>query len=320
MIRVVSVSLVLAAVAVAEEAKPSQLTPYSVTEIDQYLASFKASFKKKSVPEEDAVAMLSDFEKAYRYLESKGDARTKVEEKAQANIVKMISRGLKARGRATVIAECARSLGRLADARANKDLLKWMGRTLDAKEANPLWIEYGFLALARIGSQDTRTLDLILKQAVTGKDSTVQGHAYRAAYEFRLLKGKVRKEWFKKMLGRVGGLYNQYKNGDPKSRGTYEKRYNEIKQYALTALNELSGANENWQDPTKAGDWFKANKRRKWNDYVGVNFRKKEAAKPKGDKDKKDDKGDAEKEKSDKGDAEEDKKDDKDKGGDSPGK
>jgi len=282
MIRVATLSLCLAASAWAQGKTTEELTPYSVKEIEQYLDSFKSSYRKRDVPEEDAVAILTNFEKAYRYLESKGEDITKEEEDAKEDIVKMISRGLRARRRPTVTAECARTLGRLADPEAGRAVMRWMSRVLDEKEANPLWVEYGFIALARIGGKkDRRIQDMILKEALRGKDTTIQSQAYRAAYLYRELDGRVRKEWFEKMVRRVNGLYTQSVSGDPKQRGVYEKRYNEIKQHALKALNELSPPETNWDSPGQAYDWFQENKRGRWSDYAGIDFRKKDKEKKK---------------------------------------
>ena len=259
------------------------LTPYTLEEIDQFLKVFKQTYKNQKAPQDDAVAVLEDLQKAYEYLQAKvdKDEASPEEVKAQKAIVKAVILGLKARKRPLVTLDCAKALGLMGAKDGGKALMKWMDKTvLDAKSPNPQWVEYGFRSLAWIGGDDRNTLDLVRKYA-TGKhlDIGVAAQAMRASYEWRSLSGKSRKELFGKILSYVGGLHSGMRGGDPKRRGDFEKRYNTVKDEGLKALWQLAGTEKAFADPPAARAWYKDNKKRKWTEYTGVSFRTK--AKPK---------------------------------------
>ena len=257
-----------------------ELTPYSVVEIESYLKVFNQTYKDKKLPEEDAVAVLEDLRKAYLYLQSKGAELSKEEESAQRDIVKQVAKGLKARKRPLVTLECANVLGRIGDPEGAKPLLQWMDRVvLDMKSVNTQWVEYGFRSMAAVGAEDSQTLDL-LRSYATGKhvDPSVASHAIAAVGNWRHLKGKSRKEMFDKILGFVGGLYSNSKGGDPKKRGSFEKKYKAVEEASLKTLSELAGVEKPFKDPTEAQGWWRDNKKAKWEDYVGPPYRAKEAA------------------------------------------
>ena len=138
-------------------------------------------------------------------------------------------------------------------------------------------VEYGFQSLAWIGSQDRRTLDLILDYATKGKhpDMSVAANALRACYQCKSLDKKMRMEFFKKINGYLGGLYSSMRGGDAKKRATYEQRYNAVKEDGLTALRELAGDGTVFKDPAQARTWWNDNKKRKWEPYTGPRFRDK---------------------------------------------
>jgi hypothetical protein len=283
-LRLLPVLLILASYAVAQEEE--ELTPYSVVEIESYLKVFKDTYKDRKLPEEDAVAVLEDLRKAYLFLASKGDELEKPEESAKRDIVKYVSRGLKARKRPLVTLECANVLGQIADPDGAKPLLQWMDRVvLDMKSVNTQWVEYGFRSMAAIGSEDSQTIDLVRSYA-TGKhvDPAVASHAIAAAGNWRQLKGKTRKELFEKILGYVGGLYSNSKGGDPKKRGSFEKKFKAVEEAAMKTLSELAGVDTPFKSPPEAQSWWKDNKRARWEEYVGPLYRKK-AAEPKKDSD-----------------------------------
>ncbi|MDH3591495.1 MAG: hypothetical protein OER88_06435 [Planctomycetota bacterium] len=264
-----------------------ELTPYSVVETDAFIEAFKRSYNKKGVPEDDANSVLADLKNAYRYFESKGEGKSKDEGKAQQRIVKMITKGLKARKRPRVTLECVRVLGEIGDAAASKDVARWLEKALDEKSIIPEWIEYGFKSMAWIGVSDKRSLDLVIKYG-TGKhtDESVSGFALAAAYEYKTLKGKTRKDTFKTLAGWMQGTYSSAKGGDPKKRATYEKRYDAAKTNGLKALNELATYQLTdpptaFKDPHEAMKWFKTMKNKRWPDYVGPRFRTKAKAAPK---------------------------------------
>ena len=255
-----------------------ELTPYSTVEIDNFLKVFKQSYKNKKAPEDDAVAVLEDLQKAHAYLtdrEKKGEA-SKEEIKAKSSIVKAIALGLKARKRELVTLKCAQVLGAIGDHDGAKPLIRWMdGTVLDAKSANPNFVEAGFLSMARIGGEDNQTLDFVRKHA-SGKhlDVGVAAQAMRASYEWRGLSGKNRKEFFKKISGWIGGLWSLKNGTDQKKKGGAEKKYNSVKEEGLRALNELSGTDKPFTNPAEALDWWGDNKKKKWEPYVGISFRK----------------------------------------------
>ena len=275
-----TVLLALGATALAEGEE--ELTPYSVPEIEQFLKVFKQTYNNTKQPEDDAIAVLADLQNAYRYIDSKGDTASKDETKAQKKIISYVEKGLKARKRPMVTLECARALGKIGDPTGAKGLLRWMDKVvLDAKSVNPNWVETGFLSLARIGGEDKQTLDLLIAYS-SGRhvDISVAPPALRACYEWRSLSGKNRKELFEKVLNYLNSLWSNARGGDPKKRGLYDKRYKTVSEEGLKALKELSGADKSFANPEKALAWWKDNKRRRWEDYVGVSFREKETAAP----------------------------------------
>ena len=150
---------------------------------------------------------------------------------------------------------------------------------LDMKSVNTQWVEYGFRSMAAVGAEDSQTLDL-LRSYATGKhvDPSVASHAIAAVGNWRHLKGKSRKEMFDKILGFVGGLYSNSKGGDPKKRGSFEKKYKAVEEASLKTLSELAGVEKPFKDPTEAQGWWRDNKKAKWEDYVGPPYRAKEAA------------------------------------------
>jgi len=262
-------------------AQQEELVPYSIVEAENLMANFKALYKNKKTPEEDAVNALTGLVDAYRYFKSKGDQASKDEEKAMAEIVNYVSRGLSARNRPRVNVECARALGTMGDEEGAKPLLKWMDRVvLDAKAPNSGWVEYGFRSMAWIGATDGATLDFVRSYA-TGKhnDINVAAQALMATYEWRSLPGKERKEFFNKIQQYLGGLHSLMRGSDPKKKGEAEQKYNSVKDNGLKALHLLSGEPQAFKDPEEAFLWWKDNKKRRWDDYVGPRFRKPETEK-----------------------------------------
>jgi hypothetical protein len=265
----------------AQEKPKEELVPYSVEEADNLMANFKALYRNKKTPQEDAINALTGLVDAYRYFDSKGEEATKDEEKAKRTIVKWVCRGLSARDRPRVNVECARALGRMGDEDGARPLLKWMDNTvLDAKAPNSGWVEYGFLSMAWIGSTDGNTLDFVRSYA-TGKhvDINVASQALKAVGEWRELPGKERKEFFNKIQQYMGGLYSLMRGSDAKKRGDAEQKYNSIKDNGLKTLHRLSGEAQPFADPDAAFEWYKDNKKRRWDDYVGPKFRKPEPKK-----------------------------------------
>jgi hypothetical protein len=276
--RILFAATLLAAVTSAQEAEP---TPYSTVEIDGFLGSFKRDAKNKKTPEADANTSAIELGKAYAYLahkEKKGEATTD-EIKYKTKIVKAIAAGLKLRKRPLVTLQCAQTLGEIGDMAAAKPLAKWMENVvLDAKSPNPQWVEYGFVAMARIGSQDSSTMDLIIKYA-GGKhtDTSVAPLAMKAAYHWRELSGKNRRTLYDKIMQHLQGQWSLSRGSDAKKRGGAEKRYNLMKAEGLKALFELSGHDKPFRDPAEAQEFWKLYKRKKWEPYVGVEFRAKKA-------------------------------------------
>jgi len=260
----------------AQDDKGKELTPYSLIEIKNLLDNFKSTYKKKKVPQEDSINVIEPMKDAYRFMESKGDERTKEEIKAQAAIVSLLGKGLFARKRARINVECARALGTMPSKESGKQLLRWMdGVVLDAKAPNSDWVEYGFRSMAWVGAKDSKTLDFVRGYA-TGKhvEITVASQALMAMGQWRNLKGSVRKEWFNKVSQYLGGLWSASRGTDPKKKGEAEAKYQAVKDNGLQTLTLLSGETTAFEDPDKAGAFYKANKKRKWDDYVGPRFRK----------------------------------------------
>ena len=270
----------LAAILLAGTFAPAQeLTPYTVVEIEQYLSVFKTNYKNKKVPQDDAVSILDNLLNAHKYIaskETKGEA-SKEQIKTKKKIVKFVALGLKARKRELVTLKCAKVLGEMGDKDGAKPLLRWMdSNVLDSKSANPNFVEAGFMSIARIGGEDKATLDFVLKNA-SGRghqDMGVARHALKACYEWRALSGKNRQEFFKKISGWLGGLWSLKNGTDQKKRGGAEKKYNAVKSEGLKALTQLAGSKKTFRNPAEALLWWKDNKKRKWEPYVGVGFRK----------------------------------------------
>ena len=65
-------------------AQEKALTPYSLVEVKDLLDLFKSTYKKKKVPQEDAINLIDGLKDAYRYFDSKGDEAPKEEIKAKA--------------------------------------------------------------------------------------------------------------------------------------------------------------------------------------------------------------------------------------------
>jgi len=242
---------VLLSSAFAQE-KEEELVPYSIAEAESLMDNFKSLYRSRKTPEEDAINVLKGLVDAYRYFDSKSEEElTKDEEKAKRNIVKMVSRGLSARDRPRVNVECARALGTMGDEDGAKPLMKWMDKVvLDAKAPNSQWVEDGFLSMAWIGADDASTLDFVRGYA-TGKhlDINVAAQAMRAAYEWRALDGKERKEFFKKIYQYLGGLHSAMRGSDAKKRGDAEQKYNAVKDSGLKALWLLSGLEKPFNNP-----------------------------------------------------------------------
>jgi hypothetical protein len=292
-VRVLPLLFAFALPALAQGAAKEEITPYTVEEIENYLAVFKSQYSKKKIPQEDAIAALQNLRKGYLFLDSKGDQATKDDAKLKEKIIKHIALGLKAKDRDMVSWECAKALGALADPDGQKPLLTWMEDVvLDAKNPPIQSVEAGFLALAMIGSEDKATMDM-LESYATGKhqDYAVASHALKAVSEWKHLDGKMRKEFFEKISQSLLGLYSNWKGGDVKTKGVYEQRYNTVKENGLITLRELAGDGTNFLDPQTATDWYRENKKRKWDDYAAPRLRKKEAPKPaEGDEKKGDEK------------------------------
>jgi len=276
--------------------RAEDLTEYSTEEIENFLQSFKSTSKDKKVPEEDANTAVAELVKAFRWLEHKAEKGegSKDDEKLIKKIVKSIAKGLKLRRRPLVTLECAKALGLMGHKDGAKPLSSWMDRTvLDAKSPNPQWVEYGFMAMAAIGSQDNNSMGLVTKYAGGSHlDDTVTPLAMKAAYHWRELSPKNRKEVFKKILDYLAGRFSTMNGSDQKRKGNAEKEYKSSKRAGLKALKELSGETKGFPDPVEWNKWWRSAKKAKWETYVGVEFRKKAAEKKDAGKDK-----DADKEK-----------------------
>lgn len=254
-----------------------ELTAYSLLEIESYVKVFLDTYNDRKQPEDDATACLEDIEKAYRYLDSKGEDRTKEEIKAQNRMVDVVAKGLKARKRPLVTLECANVLGKMGSKRGAKPLQQWMERTvLDLKSPNPQWVEYGFNAMAAIGSEDRATMDLLLDYA-KGKhlDTGVASHAIAAVGNWKHLKAKSRKEFYDKINMYLNGLWSGFHSGDKKKWASYEKKYDGVKVEGLKTLALLADQEKPFEDPPKAQAWWRENKRAKWVDYVPPQYRTK---------------------------------------------
>jgi len=267
--------VITAAFAQSEEG----ITPYAEDEVENYLNTFRKIYKDRAQPEEDAVSLIENLVKAYRYLGTAPET-IKSPEKLQEKIVKVIAQGLKARNRPLVNMECAKALGEMGSEEGVRPLVQWMdGVVLDAKSPHPQWVEYGFAALAKIGSDDRGSMDL-LESYGTGKhmEITVASHAITAIGNWKFLSGKDRKELFEKVHGYLSGLWSSWKGGDPKKRAEFERRYKAVEDSGLKTLTLLAGVEEQFADPTVVQEWWNEHKRDRWEDYVPPELRKKEEA------------------------------------------
>ncbi|MFQ5844299.1 MAG: hypothetical protein ACE5JG_04845 [Planctomycetota bacterium] len=254
---------------------------FSMEEITNYLDVFKSSYKSRKAPEEDAISVIENLMKAYRYLESKGEEETRDEKRLRKRILDSLARGLKVRNRPQVTTECARALGDLGDKSSAKALFSWLDRSvLKEKSPNPQFLEVGFYALAYVGPKDKKSLDTMLGWAMSGKhpDIGVANQALAAIPQWRLLPGPFRKEMFKKIMLDLGGVHSKSRQKGGQSR-TYKERYERIKDNGLRALWHLAGEKKTFRDPAAATAWWNANKKAKWEDYRGPKFRPKDEAK-----------------------------------------
>jgi hypothetical protein len=269
-----------------EEKPAAPVITFTDQEVENFIATFEQTYKNKDLPQEDAVATLANLKNAYEYLKGLGDQRSKEQAKLQKEIVTLIAKkGLFVRKRPLVNLACAQKLGEIGDPDGSAPLAKWIEGVLEDKSPNPQAVEAGFMSLAWIGPDDKTTLELVLNYASKGKhtDNTVAAHAIRACKEWRQLDGKMRKEFYDKISLYLQGLYNSWKGGDPKQKGTFEQRYKAVETDGLEALKEL-GDGTKFEDPNAAREWYNENKKKKWDDYVGPRFRAAPAAAPKEDK------------------------------------
>jgi hypothetical protein len=275
--------LLLAAGAVAlGQDREEDLVPYSSEEVENLIETFLHTYKDKDVPEGDALSVLANLKKAWRYLESRGEDKTKDEEKLQRKVISLISeRGLFVRKRPSVSLECARILGELGAAAADEDLRKWLERVLDEKLPALRRVECGFQSLAWIGAQDGESLDLVLDYASKGKhrDSGVASLALRACYEWRHLEPRVREEFFGEIVDYLLGLWGGMGRGDFDERTKHEERYSAVRDEGLRCLEQLAGDGSKFANPLEADEWRKDHEKMKWQAYTGPRFRAKKAKK-----------------------------------------
>lgn len=270
MTRALCILLAAGAVALGQE-REKELVPYAPEEVENLIETFLKTYKDRDVPEGDAICVVANLGKAWSYLESKGQDKTKDEEKLQRKVISVISeKGLFARKRPWVGLECARVLGELGAADADEDLRKWLERVLDEKSPDLRWVKCGFRSLAWIGAEDGESLDLVLDYASKGKhrDSSVASLALRACYEWRHLEPKVRQELFGEILDYLLGLWRKVRSAD-----AYEERYNAVKDEGLRCLEELAGDGSEFANPLEASEWKRAHKKMKWLPYTGPRFR-----------------------------------------------
>lgn len=258
------------------EAKPAEGLTFENNEIQMFLDTFDQTYKNKDLPQDDAVATLTNLKNAYNYLKSKGEEATKEQLKLQKDIIDRIAKkGLFAKKRPLVNLKCAEILGELGDEDGRGPLVKYLEAVLEEKSPNPPAVEYAFQSLAWIGGDDKATLELVLDYASKGKhpDNTVAAQAIKACYQWRELDGKTRKEFFDKICMYLEGLHSGATGGDPKRRSTYETRYKAVENDGKDCLREL-GDGTTFEDPKKARAWFNENKKGKWEKYIGPRFRK----------------------------------------------
>jgi hypothetical protein len=278
MMRAVCMLLAAGAMALGQD-RGEDLVPYSTEEVEDLIETFLQTYRDKDVPEGDAVSVLADLKKAWSYLESKGEDKSRKEERLQRKTISLvIERGLFVRNRPWVSLKCVRILGELGVAEADKDLRKWLEKTLDEKSPDLRCVECGFQSLAWIGAEDSESLDLAIDYASKGKhrDAGVASLALRACYEWRHLEPKVREELFEGVLDHLLDLWGKMKSGDAKQRASHEERYNMVKAEGLRCLEELAGDGSKFANPLEADVWKKAHKKMKWEPYTGPRFRAKE--------------------------------------------
>jgi hypothetical protein len=255
---------------------------YTNEEIKNLTSQFKSLAKDRKQPEDDAITSLGELVQAYEFLGKKGDQATKDEQKVQKSIIDAMAWGLKRRKRPQVNLECAKALGRLGDKGGTKALVKWMdGTVLDSKTPNPEWVEYGFMALANIGDEGA-ALDLIYDYGPKARhiDYSVADKALGAVPYWKKLSAKNRKELYNKILMQIQSLDSGRRQGGNKQR-IMQERFDRVKINGFKALQELAGESKPFANVTKATDWWKTNKGGKWQDFIGLNHRKKVTPKPK---------------------------------------
>lgn len=269
--------------ATAQEAAPQQpAITFDLAEIENFLNVFKTTYANAKMPEEDAVSVLENLKKAYRFLDEKGDAASKEELKLKDRIVDTVARGLKAKKRDHVNQECAKALGDMGAKAGAKPLLDWMDKVvLEARSPNPVFLEYGFKALARIGDESQATLDLLVSYG-SGRhvDPGVAPEVMKAIPDWRRLSPKNRKELFDRLSQSVSSVYNDKKNPE---------RYEKISDVAMEMLTELAGESQRFADPIAAMKWWGEHRKKEWPEFVGRPFRKKEAEAKKEGEEKKED-------------------------------
>jgi hypothetical protein len=276
--------VVAAAFAVAQEGEPAaeqRPITFELVEIENLLNVFKASYANPKQPEEDAVSVLENLRKAYGFLDGKGEAATKEELKLKDRIVDTVARGLKVKKRDHVNQECAKTLGEIGAKAGAKPLLDWLEKVvLEARSPNPIFLEYGLQALARIGDESPATLELLVSYG-TGRhaDPGVVTEVMKAIPNWRKLSPKNRKELFDRLHQYVGAVYADKKNPE---------RFDKIKDTAMDMLTELAGETQKFPDPPAATKWWSENKKKEWSEYVGRPFRKQQAEAKKEEDEKKD--------------------------------
>jgi len=265
-----SVTLLADEPAASTAPKPPEVT-FTTVEIEGYLNSFKGTYKNAKLPQEDAVSLLDSLKKAYRFLADKGDQLTKDEAKLKQRIVDTVAKGLQVKNRDHVSQECAKALGELGDPAGAKPVAEWLDKVvLDSRTPNPVFLEYGFQALAYIGVEDPAILDDLIISYGTGRhtDPGVATEVMKAVPNWRHLSGKNRKALFDRLNQYVGSVYNDRKNPE---------RFDRIKDTALDMLTALAGEAQKFPDPPAVTKWWSENKKANWADYVGRPFQPKPA-------------------------------------------
>ncbi|MGH7163817.1 MAG: hypothetical protein ACREID_10070 [Planctomycetota bacterium] len=255
---------------------------YTLEEIARLIDAFHNSYNDKKQPEEDATSILQDLQNACKYIDSKGDQATKDELKLKKQVVAEVARGLKARNRPVVTGACAKALGLIGDKSTSRDLAGWLENVvLDAKNPHPQWLEWGFVSLALIGEEDANTLKLFISYA-QGRhpDDSVPSIVITAIPQWRRLNPKNRKELFEKVYMYVSGLYGNSKKAGADGRAAKEQ-YDRVKDSGLATLSALAGVSSPFAEPEKVHEWWDENKKGRWEEYVGLQFREKKKEEPK---------------------------------------